>query len=80
MNEFINTLNSHDKETDLKVPAANKILKDHPRYLEIEGVEFVHGTINPNNVPVLSYKTPEHFSEEQILLAEKIINSLPSLK
>ena len=80
MNEFIKTLNRPHKETDLKVSAANETLRAHPRYPEIEGVEFVHGTVNPDNVPVLSYKTPEHFTEKQILLAEEIVNSLPSLK
>lgn len=80
MNEFFKTFNRPHKETDLKVPRANEILKGHSRYSEIEGVEFIHGTVNSDNRAVLTYKTPEHFSDEQVLLAEEIINSLPSLK
>jgi microcystin degradation protein MlrC len=80
MNGLLKTLHRPHNDTDLKVPNANIILKSHPRYSEIEGVEFVHGSLDPNNRPVLAYKVPEHFSEELVALAEQIVDSLSSLK
>lgn len=77
MNDFINSLPRHHPATDKKVPSANEVLMAHADYHKIEGTLFVHGTIDPvSGRTSLNYSTPDDFTEDQIQLADKIIQSL----
>jgi hypothetical protein len=77
MNTFLRSLPQHHQSTNDKIPAANKALKKHPEYRKIEGVIFVHGTINPiTKETSLNYATPDNFSEGQLELADKIVQEL----
>lgn len=79
MNEFMKNFQHIHIPTDKKVVNANEILFSHKDYHLIKGTEFVSGTLTDNKIPTLNYRTPEHFTEEQIGLAETIVQSLPSL-
>lgn len=77
MNNYIRSLHNPHLATDSKVPKANEVLFAHPDYEKIKGTKFVNGTIDPKTKQTyLNYSTPDHFTEEEIVLAEKIVNSL----
>ncbi|SQH75988.1 protein of unknown function, might belong to alpha-2-macroglobulin family domain protein [Shewanella benthica] len=77
MTDFLKSLPSHHPATNNKVPKANEALFAHPKYQQIDGVKFEHGTINQiTGETSLNYSVPESFSGEDIKLVEEIIGSL----